>query len=110
VLTSGGALPARWVVHTVGPVWQGGDAGEPALLRSCYERSLDLAAANGARSIAFPSISTGAFGYPIGLAAPIALRATRNWLRSNPSYEEVRFVLYSDEDLEVYRAAEEALR
>lgn len=71
--TPGFRLPARWVIHTVGPVWRGGGAGEPALLASCYRRSLALAAELGAASLAFPAISTGAYGYPLGAAAEIAV-------------------------------------
>src|SRR3954468_16672591 len=74
-ITRGYRLPARWVVHTVGPVWQGGRAGEAGLLASCYRRSLEVAAEHGARSVAFPSISTGAYGYPVDLAAPVAVAA-----------------------------------
>jgi O-acetyl-ADP-ribose deacetylase len=75
VLTPGFALPARWIVHTVGPVWRGGDRGEPELLASCYRRSLEVARDAGATSIAFPAISTGIFGYPPDAAAVVAVRA-----------------------------------
>jgi len=77
VVTPGFALPARWIVHTVGPVWHGGERGEPDLLRSCYRRSLEVARDVGARSIAFPAISTGIFGYPPGAAAEIAVASAR---------------------------------
>ncbi len=77
VVTGGFALPARWIVHTVGPVWRGGDRGEPDLLRSCYRRSLEVAREVGATSIAFPAISTGIFGYPPDQAAEIAVEAVR---------------------------------
>ncbi|MEZ5145122.1 MAG: O-acetyl-ADP-ribose deacetylase [Acidimicrobiales bacterium] len=80
VVTPGFALPARWIVHTVGPVWHGGGRGEPALLAACYRRSIEVAAAAGARSIAFPAISTGIFGYPADAAAEIAVRACREAL------------------------------
>jgi O-acetyl-ADP-ribose deacetylase (regulator of RNase III) len=77
VLTPGFALPTRWIVHTVGPVWHGGDRGEADLLRSCYRRSIEVARAAGASSIAFPAISTGIFGYPAGPAAEIAVECAR---------------------------------
>ena len=92
--TGGYALPARWVIHTVGPVWQGGDGGEPELLASCYRRSLEVADELGARSVAFPAISTGVYGYPADLAAETALttiRATRT------AVELVRLVAFNDE-------------
>ncbi|HHY92128.1 MAG TPA: O-acetyl-ADP-ribose deacetylase [Firmicutes bacterium] len=106
VITSGGNLPARYVVHTVGPVWHGGGAGEAELLYQAYTNSLRLAAANGLKSIAFPSISTGAYRFPIAQAARIALRAVRAFLRAHPgALAEVRLVLYSAEDLGEYEAA-----
>ncbi len=77
-LTRGYRLPARFVIHTVGPVWRGGNDGEPALLASCYERSLEVAIAHKLRSIAFPSISTGVYGYPIELAAVVAISSVRD--------------------------------
>ncbi|HYT82365.1 MAG TPA: O-acetyl-ADP-ribose deacetylase [Gemmatimonadales bacterium] len=97
-------LPARWVIHTVGPVWRGGQRGEANLLRSCYERSLALAAEHGARSVAFPSISTGAYRYPIEQAARIAVDAVRAFVERPTSVELVRFVCFNALDLEVYRA------
>lgn len=75
--TAGYDLPAHWVIHTVGPVWEGGDAGEPDLLASCYRRSIEVAAGLGARSLAFPAISTGVFGYPADLAADVAVSVVR---------------------------------
>jgi O-acetyl-ADP-ribose deacetylase (regulator of RNase III) len=105
VVTTAGNMKARWVVHTVGPVWQGGQRGEPDLLRACYRASLQAAADQGARSVAFPSISTGAFGYPIEQAAPLALRACRDFARQDSRLREIRFVLFSDRDLAVYRRA-----
>ena len=101
-ITKGYRLPAKWVIHTVGPVWHGGQRGEPALLRSCYERSLGLAREHGIRSIAFPSISTGAYGYPIDQASRIAVDAVRAFLEPAP-IELVRFVCFSARDLAVYR-------
>jgi len=102
VATTAGDLDARFVIHTVGPIWRGGDAGEPALLRRCYDRCLALGREKGVRSIAFPSISTGIFGYPIELAAPVALGAALDFAAGDDHYEEIRFVLYSEADLAVY--------
>lgn len=102
VITTGGNLPARYVIHTVGPVWRGGDRDEPALLRSAYLNSLVLAREKGICSISFPSISTGAYGFPIHQAARIALGAVREFAESGDLPNEIRFVLFSDSDLEVY--------
>ena len=102
-ITKGYQLPATYVLHTVGPVWSGGSRGEPALLRSCYVTALALAAQHGVRSIAFPSISTGAYGYPIDDAAQIAVETVRDCLARPTSVELVRFVCFSARDLEVYR-------
>ena len=98
-LTGGHRLPARFVVHTVGPVWQGGGRGEAELLRSCYRRSLEVAAAAGASRIAFPCISTGVYGYPVEAAARLAVQAT---LPSCPEISEVIFCCRSSRDLAVY--------
>ena len=102
-ITKGYRLPATYVLHTVGPVWSGGSRGEPALLRSCYVTALALAAQHGVRSIAFPSISIGAYGYPIDDAAQIAVETVRDCLARPTSVELVRFVCFSARDLEVYR-------
>jgi O-acetyl-ADP-ribose deacetylase (regulator of RNase III) len=102
-ITKGYRLPARYVIHTVGPVWSGGGRGEPELLRSCYMSSLALAALHGVRSIAFPSISTGAYGYPIADAAQIAVQTVRESLAVPTTVQSVRFVCFSAGDLEVYR-------
>jgi O-acetyl-ADP-ribose deacetylase (regulator of RNase III) len=102
-LTPGYRLRARYVIHTVGPVWSGGTQGEPELLRRCYLRSLGLAAERDVRSIAFPAISTGAYGYPIERAAAIAVAAVREEADHAPSLELVRFVCFSAADLAVYR-------
>ena len=92
-------LPARWVIHTVGPVWRGGSAGEPELLASCYRRSLEVADEVGARSVAFPAISTGIYGYPAEAAATIAVET----LRSTPtSVELVRLVAFDDRTRRLY--------
>ena len=98
--TGAGRLRARHVIHTVGPVWQGGGHGEAELLAACHRRSLELAAELGCRSIAFPAVSTGIYGYPVELAAPIALAAAREG-----RVELVRFVLFSDGHLEAFRHA-----
>ena len=102
-ITQGHRLPAKYVIHTVGPVWGGGQRGEPALLRSCYVNALRLAAERGLRSIAFPSISTGAYRYPVERAAEIAVTTVRAALGTATSIALVRFVCFSEADLEVYR-------
>jgi len=106
-LTGGYNLPARYVIHTPGPVWQSGYRGERELLASSYRRSLEVAAENGLKSIAFPSISTGIFGFPIDIAAPIALRTAHKFLEENTDFELIRFVLWSKED---YNHFEKALK
>lgn len=98
--TKGYRLPAKWVIHTVGPVWRGGDHGEAELLASCYRRSLEVADQLGAKSVAFPAISTGAYGFPPDRAAEIAVRT----LRETPtSVELVRLVAFDDRTFELYR-------
>jgi O-acetyl-ADP-ribose deacetylase (regulator of RNase III) len=104
-LTRGHRLPARFVVHTVGPVWRGGDAGEPALLAACYRRSIDVAAAAGATSIAFPAISTGVYGYPKALAARIAVDTVRAATAAAGTVREVLFCCFSAADLQLMEAA-----
>jgi len=105
-LTPGFDLPARFVVHTVGPVWSGGGRGEAALLAGCYVRSLDLAAEAGARSIAFPAISTGVYGYPKEAAAGVAVAAIRGWIAAHPGMlDRVVLVAFSDEDERALEAA-----
>jgi O-acetyl-ADP-ribose deacetylase len=99
--TTAGRLSARYVIHTVGPVWLGGGENEAALLASCHRRSLEVAAELGCRTVAFPAISTGAYGYPLTLAAPVAIAAVREALR--PPIELVRFVLFGDHALEAFR-------
>ncbi|BFU95240.1 MAG: macro domain-containing protein [Nitrospira sp.] len=101
-LTKGHRLPARYIIHTVGPVWRGGTDGEPALLRSCYRRSLEIAAANGIASLAFPSISTGVYGYPIELAAEAVTITVRATLSEFVSIREVVFCCFSADDVAVY--------
>jgi O-acetyl-ADP-ribose deacetylase (regulator of RNase III) len=103
VITTGGDLKARYVIHAVGPVWQGGDEHEPELLASAYRRSLQVAAQNQLHSISIPSISTGAFVYPMRLAAPIALRTIIKFLETEQhTLDEVRMVLYSRENDRAY--------
>jgi O-acetyl-ADP-ribose deacetylase len=102
-LTRGYHLPARFVIHTVGPVWHGGTHGEPEQLASCYRRSLEVAASHGLRSIAFPSISTGAYRYPLELAAKVAVDTVTARLPQLPVIEEVVFCCFSAADLAVYR-------
>jgi len=101
-LTRGYRLPARFVIHTVGPVWRGGADGEPELLASCYRRSLEVAAPNGISTIAFPSISTGVYGYPVDAAASVALATVRSSLRELDAMQEVIFCCFSSGDLAVY--------
>jgi O-acetyl-ADP-ribose deacetylase (regulator of RNase III) len=101
--TTAGRLPARHVIHTVGPVWRGGGEREPELLASCHRRALELAAELGCTTVAFPAISTGVYGYPVELAAPVAVTAVRESLRS--PVELVRFVLFGDEHLDAFRDA-----
>lgn len=103
VATTAGLLPASRVIHTVGPVWNGGERGEAELLRSAYRTSLDVAMTEEAKTVAFPSISTGAYRFPIERAAGIALDTIAEHCRRHPdTFEEVRMVLFSVEDFEVY--------
>lgn len=102
-ITGGYLLPARYVIHTVGPVWQGGGASEAKLLGSCYLNSLRTAAENGLESIAFPCISTGIFGYPPEPAAAIAVAAARSFQGKNPLPRRIIFCCFSKEDLAIYR-------
>jgi len=103
-ITKGYNLPAKFVIHTVGPVWYGGKNNEEKLLADCYTNCLLLAKEKRLKSVAFPSISTGAYRFPIELACPLALQTVKSFLDKNPSeLEKVIFVLFSDEDLRVYR-------
>jgi O-acetyl-ADP-ribose deacetylase len=101
--TTAGDLPAQHVIHTVGPVWQGGDAGEDELLASCHRRSLEVAGELGSRAVAFPAISTGIYRFPVERAAAIALATTAAELERHPAIQEVRFVLFSDEHLQAFQ-------
>ena len=103
-LTAGYRLPARHVIHTVGPVWRGGDQGEDRLLASCYRRSLELAAENGLRTVAFPAISTGIFGYPSGRAAPIAVETVAEMLAARRGLE-VTFCCFGPDSTALHERA-----
>ena len=103
VITCGGNLKARYVIHTVGPIWRGGTMQEPELLAKCYQNSLKLALANDIKTICFPSISTGAYGYPIWKAGKIALSTVKEFIEKNNKLDEVIFVLFSQSDLETYQ-------
>ncbi len=105
VITTAGNMKAKHVIHTVGPIWQGGNQNEPALLASAYRESLKLAAANKLASVSFPSISTGAYGYPVAKAAVIALREVVAFLKQASSIKEVVFVLFDNRTYEAYMDA-----
>jgi O-acetyl-ADP-ribose deacetylase (regulator of RNase III) len=105
VITSGGNLKAKYVIHTVGPVWRGGIHGEPELLAEAYLNSLKVAVSKGLKSIAFPSISTGAYGYPIQKASRIALTTVKEFLEKEDRLDKVTFVLFTKRDLEIYKEA-----
>ncbi|MGA7104483.1 MAG: O-acetyl-ADP-ribose deacetylase [Candidatus Deferrimicrobiaceae bacterium] len=106
VVTTGGRLPAKYVIHTVGPVWRGGNQGEPEILASCYRNSLRIAGEMGLRSVAFPSISTGAYGYPVGEASFVALSTVSAFLsKEERAPALVRFVLFDAGTLQAYRAS-----
>ena len=102
-ITKGYRLPAKHVIHTVGPVWHGGDKGEPELLASCYRRSFEVAHENGLTSIAFPAVSAGIYGYPMEKACEIALTETKKALAKYPEIERVVFALFSADALAVYK-------
>jgi O-acetyl-ADP-ribose deacetylase (regulator of RNase III) len=104
-ITRGYRLPARHVIHTVGPVWHGGTRGEAELLASCYRNSLRLAVENGVRSIAFPAISCGVYRYPVEQAAAIAVRETRAFLEEHDSIDRVIFACFGEDICDAYRAA-----
>ncbi len=102
-ITKGYMLPANYVIHTVGPVWFGGKNGEPELLRLCYLNSLSLASQNGIKSIAFPNISTGIYGYPKKEAAEIAITTVKNYIRSHSEIEEIIFAIFDEENFLIYK-------
>lgn len=102
-ITKGYKLPAKYVIHTVGPVWHGWNAGESAQLTSCYRRCLEVARENGVRTIAFPAISTGVYGYPLEEATEIAVGTVRDFLKGSTSPIEVIFCCFSERDLSVYK-------
>lgn len=104
-ITRGYRLPARWVIHAVGPIWRGGSHGEPELLASAYRESLRLAMAHGVRTIAFPAISCGVYGYPVGEAAPIAVGEIRSFLQSEPVMERVILTCFGQTVLDAYLRA-----
>ena len=109
VITSGGNLKAKHVIHTVGPIWRGGFYGESKLLRQAYWNSLKLAVANGLKTIAFPSISTGAYRFPITDACRVAIGAIKDFLEKEDKLERVIFVLFSQRDFEIYLTATKEL-
>ena len=102
-LTSGYHLPAKYVIHTPGPIWRGGKANEAALLASCYRSCLELASEKGLRTVDFPSISTGVYGYPLSQAAAVALRAIMDFLQEHDLPEQVRMVCHTPQAANVYR-------
>jgi len=109
VITNAGRLKAKYVIHTVGPIWRGGGEGEANLLAQAYRSCLELASSKGIKSIAFPSISTGAYGYPIAEASRVALKAIKEFLEEKPVFDEVVLVLFSKDALKVYEEAAEEI-
>ena len=105
-VTGAGRLRAKHIIHAVGPIWNGGDHGEPVLLAACYRRAIELADEHGCRRVAFPAISAGVYGYPLELAAAVAIQATTEALEAHPEVEEARFWLYGEH---AHRAFETAL-
>ncbi|WP_114835149.1 O-acetyl-ADP-ribose deacetylase [Aquicella lusitana] len=108
-ITKGYRLQAKYVIHTVGPVWRGGGKGEPKLLASCYDTSLKLAVEHGVKTIAFPAISCGVYGYPVSQAAMIAVKETANFLELNEAIEKVHFVCFDETVYEAYERAIDSL-
>ena len=108
-VSDAGDLPARIVIHAVGPIWRGGDSGEADLLASAYRTSLDLAAGEGCRTVALPSISTGIYGYPVDLAAGVALQTVDAWIAEHPdALDSITFVLFSNDSLVAFERASQA--
>jgi len=110
VITTGGRIKTRHVIHTVGPIWRGGKQGEPETLASAYRESLKLAVEKGLKSVSFPSISTGAYGYPLDRAARVALQTVIGFLRRDSSLQEVVFVLFDSRTFDAYRLALEEIQ
>ncbi|MFC1736249.1 O-acetyl-ADP-ribose deacetylase [Candidatus Hydrogenedentota bacterium] len=108
-ITTGGKLKAKYVIHTVGPIYHGGDRGEPELLESCHRRSLEVASENGCKTVAFPAISTGVYGYPREKAAPVALETVKKYLEAHTDIEVVRFVLFGRSAYDAFAEALEKL-
>lgn len=104
-ITKGYKLPAKWVIHTVGPVWNGGNKGEDELLASCYRNSLELAAMNGIKTIAFPSISTGAYRFPVERAAVIAINEIKRFLEKDSKIGKVIMVCFDEDTFQIYKAS-----
>ncbi len=110
-ITKGYNLPAKWVIHTVGPIWKGGDHGEDEMLARCYRNSLELAEEHGVQTLAFPSISTGAYGFPVERASKIAIMEINDFLERNSTIEKVVLVCFNDVAYECYsKAVEEIMR
>jgi O-acetyl-ADP-ribose deacetylase (regulator of RNase III) len=105
VVTSGGNLKAKYVFHTVGPIWHGGSQGEPGLLADVYENSLELAASKRLKTLAFPSISTGAYGYPVEKASRTALTTVKKFLERESTLREITFALFTEHDFKIYEEA-----
>src|SRR5437773_2818424 len=103
-ITRGYRLPARFVIHTVGPIWRGGEGNEPEILANCYRRTLQLALENGIKTIAFPAVSCGGYGYPIPEVAQIAVKTTRNFLATKDQIDKVIFVLWGEDIYDAYLA------
>jgi O-acetyl-ADP-ribose deacetylase (regulator of RNase III) len=104
-ITGAGQLPMRHVIHAVGPVWHGGDQGEPELLASCHRRAIELADEHGCARVAFPAISTGVYGYPLDKAADVAIRVTKEALEAHPGVDEARFWLFGDDAYAAFESA-----
>jgi O-acetyl-ADP-ribose deacetylase (regulator of RNase III) len=104
-ITGAGRLPVKHVIHAVGPVWRGGDEGEPELLASCYRRAIELADAYGCARVSFPAISTGVYGYPLDEAAAVAIEATKRALEAHPGVEEARFWLFGEAAYAAFESA-----
>ena len=102
MITTGGELPAQYVIHTAGPVWHGGKKGEEEKLKDCYQNSLKVAVENKCKTIAFPAISTGVYGYPRELAAKVSSKAIEDFLKKRKEIEKIIFVFFSEDDMKVF--------